>query len=108
QDRAGGLGASREPAGHAVILAALAAASALAVPPSPPPSTTRAEAEAHDRRGVALGDAGQTAAALAEFRVAVRLDPRLAAARFHLGLALERMGQPAAAIAEYQHSLSLE
>lgn len=93
-----------------MILAAVAglAAASLAVPPSPPPSPGRAEAEAHDRSGVALGDAGQTAAALAEFREAVRLDPRLAAARFHLGLALERMGQPAAAIAEYQHALGLE
>ena len=91
-----------------MILAALAAASALAAPPSPPPSATRAEAEAHDRSGVALGDAGQTAAALAEFREAVRLDPRLAGARFHVGLALERMGQPWAAIAEYQQALSVE
>jgi tetratricopeptide (TPR) repeat protein len=92
-----------------VILAALATAAGLAAtPPSPTPSTGRAEAESHDRSGVALGDAGQTAAALAEFREAVRLDPRLPAARFHLGLALERMGQPRAAIAEYQQALGLE
>src|SRR6185436_15455773 len=74
QDRARGHDAPPEPAGHAVILAALAAASALAVPPSAPPPA-RPEAEVHDRNGVALGDAGQTAAALAEFREAVRLDP---------------------------------
>jgi Flp pilus assembly protein TadD len=94
-----------------VIVAAFAAASALvasaALPPSPPPPA-RAEAEAHDRSGVALGDTGQTAAALAEFREAVRLDPHLASARFHLGLALERLGQPAAAIPEYEHALGLE
>ena len=45
-------------------------------------------ARAHDRLGFVLGQGGATDAAIAEFRRAVTLDPRLADAQYHLGATL--------------------
>ncbi len=50
-------------------------------------------ARAHDRLGFVLGQQGRTVEAVERFREAVRLDPKLADAHYHLGATLWWMGQ---------------
>lgn len=52
--------------------------------------------------------AGEIQAALAEFRVAVALDPTLAGARTNLGVALRRAGDVAGAEAAYRRALEID
>ena len=53
----------------------------------------RAAAAAHVDRGIALATAGQTEAAIAAYRAALRLRPDDAAAYLGLGSALQRQGE---------------
>ena len=64
-------------------------------------------AATHIGLGNALAAAGQTGAAIAEFRAALRLRPSDACAHYNLGIALAAVGQTDAAIAEYRAALRL-
>ena len=58
----------------------------------------RAAAAAHVDRGIALATAGQTEAAIAAYRAALRLRPDDAAAYLGFGSALQRLGEHAEAL----------
>ena len=55
-------------------------------------------AEIHDRLGFVRGEQGRTDEALAGFRKAVQLDPKLFDARYHLGATLWWTGDAAGAL----------
>jgi tetratricopeptide (TPR) repeat protein len=65
------------------------------------------EAEAAVNRGLQLRAEGKPAQAIAEFQLAVRLDPNDADARHKLGIALSEFGQERKAIAEYRQAIRI-
>ncbi len=68
----------------------------------------RNQATAHNELGIALAEKGETDAAIAEFREAVRLDPNDAMAHNNLGAALADKGDYDGAIDQSRTALRLE
>jgi spermidine synthase len=65
-------------------------------------------AETHNRLGIALASEGRLDAALAEFRLALRLDPDNAATHWHLGAALASQGAADEATTHLRRSVELD
>ncbi len=65
-------------------------------------------ADLHNLLGIALASSGKTDEAVAEFRVALRLDPASAAAHWHLGAALAGRGERGEALEHLQRSVELD
>jgi Flp pilus assembly protein TadD len=65
-------------------------------------------AAAHTGLGTALGGQEKTDEAIAEFKMAIKLDPSNALAHKNLSVALKLQGKREAADAELQKALSLE
>jgi tetratricopeptide (TPR) repeat protein len=63
---------------------------------------------AHDNLGTALQDKGDMDRAIAEYRQAIRLDPKFAWPHYNLGLALSDKGNLDGAIAEYHQAIQLD
>ena len=74
---------------------------------APVDAATRAAAEAKSRAGMALDKQGDTAAAIADYREAIRLDPSLGAAHNNLAAALAKSNQVDEAIAQYEEAIRL-
>jgi tetratricopeptide (TPR) repeat protein len=58
--------------------------------------------------GLALSDQHKTDEAIAEYRKAIELDPRLAAPHYNLGLALRDQLKTDEAIAEYRKAIEVD
>ena len=63
---------------------------------------------ARSNYGYALGQAGQTEAAIAQFQAALQLKPDLANAHYNLGLILSRSGRVEEGIAEYERAIRIQ
>jgi Flp pilus assembly protein TadD len=63
---------------------------------------------AHNYLGIALLDAGQLPAAMAQYEEALRIRPDYADAHYNLGLALVRLGRLPEAIEQYEQALRLK
>ncbi len=66
------------------------------------------EAIEHLKRGFALFNSMQYDAAIAEYREAIRLDPKLSIAHSNLGTALDREHKSNEAVAEFREALRLD
>ena len=100
---------------HSALLLVLGAGAAAQTPPTctPPPAAAHAPpgtppARVHDAVGAWFAEKGDLTCAAAEFRQALRLDPRSAEAHFDLGLVRQRQQQPAAAISEFRLALQYD
>ena len=101
--------------GHSGLLLVLGAGAAAQTPPTctPPPAAAHAPpgtppARVHDAVGAWFAEKGDLPCAAAEFRQALRLDPRSAEAHFDLGLVRQRQKQSAAAISEFRLALQYD
>lgn len=66
------------------------------------------QAETHYQLGVELQQSGRVTEAIAEYRQAIRLNPKLGVARINLGAALATQGQFDAAIEVYAEAVRLQ
>ncbi len=66
------------------------------------------QAQSHFDAGVRHWQAGAADAAIASFRAALRLDPRLAPAQVNLGMLLEDRGEIDAALDAYRNAIALD